>query len=1062
MNIVNKIKEIINEHKIFFSIFFVAIALLCLEYVVVNTYVDKKTKPKKNRQSNIVSNINDLNDNQKQILGIATNSNKVSEENTSVTSTIIDEKKEKKLNNLSNSNVNKKYKEYEEKSDEEKKKMEVIPSKEQVDIDKLKELNTYKNVLPSKYDLSEVITFNRQEQNPYGLCWDFASTKVFESYLELRDKKHYNFSEIVTDYLSSDYLYGYHILHEGGNFNIFNDTIHRFGGLVEEKDVVQEYEHDFTFDEYTNFYNLPKIKIEGYEVVHFPTLYYDKETKKLTNGEQEMTDADLEEYRMAMKNHIMNNSAIYVYVHIFDESSYESRLITNKDELVDEKYSNIERNRALYCSGESCTLGGDHAMVIVGWDDNFDRRMFRSWDSKTAKLTDMAEHNGAFIALDSHEDLKKVYYISYDYPYLYGDLNGIKTFDTTKGYDLNKIKNKEFKNTLIEQFKDYVIYLNDSIYLPYSIIDDADYISLDNLTLTLEDINVLSLFKNIEYVAMNNVTLESISFLNSYTKLETLSIENSNIVDISSLSNLNNLSILDLNNNNITDISPLGNLKNLESLSLANNNITDISVIKNFNKLMELDLSNNKIVVNDDSFTDLVELQSLNLKGNGLSSLTLNSNITYVLLELSDNPNIQLTNNISVYRLYVDNNNLNNLDILTKVNNEQLNIFSAKNNNISNLQILSNFKNLSMIDLSYNKNITDFSPITSLFEVKKENNTNSAITSFFFGVLNSFNKKYDEEEHIKIDENDESISSLNPGYLYLNGCNISDISIFNYINIAELKLADNNITSVENFKNNYVNTLDLSNNKLENSNLSSIFTENMSYLYLSYNGISELNFEINNSKNLQTLDLSNNDITDISKLKDADILVLSLEKNINLKSYPKDLQISFLNLSDTAIGESLIENLNLKNLYFLNISSNRTITDYSLYLDKLIERAKNVNEELAKNDPESGIENSMEEKRYVNLNVLLPNETLNNIKYSPYVRVNSNYELNKDSMSNIINLVSAEYYPLLMFINSYHRVTYNNIDISRDYTKLTINDELNSYIEYTNSESETTYKIRFN
>ena len=1039
-----KVKAFMLEHKVFFTVLFVAISLLGLEYVIVNNYVDKKTNPKKTRTSNIVSNINDLDSKQKKILGIASNSNQTNESSESKTNTIFDEKKDEKINEKSNSNVNKKYIEYEKKSDEEKEKIEVIPSKEQVGIDELKDINSSdKSVFPKKYDLSEIITFNYQNQNSYGLCWDFASTKVFESYLELRDKKHYNFSEIVVDYLASDLLYSNRKLHNGGNFEYYNRVVNKLGGLVEEKDITKDYEYSYSLEEYMNFFNLPKVKIEGYEVVHFPTLIYDSSDNKFYDGEESVTDEELVNYRNAIKNHITNNSAVYASINVFDSSTVNER-IKNKNNLPTGEYADIPPSISIYCTEDLCQDNTNHAVAIVGWDDNFDRKAFRKIDSTTGEVK-FAEHNGAFLALDSNNDVKSYYYISYDYPYLYEDLYGIKTFDTTTGYDLSKLKNKDFKQALMEEFDDSLVYLNNSIYLPYSKIEARNYLSLKDINLTEEDLNLLSLFTNIEYLDFNNVTLSNINFLKNYSKLELLIIENSNISDISVLSNLSNLKVLDLANNNIFDISSIENLTELENLSLAHNNITDISAIKNLDKLEDLILDDNNITISSDTFDNLVELGILSLANCGLSSLTLNPNISYQIIDISENPNIQISNNISVYSLYIDKANLNNLDILSNVNKDTLYSLSLENNDISDISALLSFKKLSSLNLSYNKNISNFSPIITLFKNEKNNNS-SNYTSFFHGYLSMMMKKYDED-HIEVN-NDEDNTYYEPGDLYLNGCNISDISIFNNLNIYSLELADNNITSVTNFDNNNIEYLDLSNNNLENSDISVLFSNNIDDLYLSNTGIKDFNFKIS-KESINTLDLSNNDITDISNLKNTKIELLSLEGNTNFKNYPENMKVYLLNLSNTAVDETIVDNLNLHELLSVNFSSNKNISDYSQFMDKLYNKAHKIMDEKEEDD-----------NYYVFFDVIVSDVTLDNIRYSKYVNVYTNYEISMNTVTNFINLATSEYYPLFKFLVENIDVKLNNIELNKSYTKLTVNDINTSYIEFENAYGES-YKISF-
>jgi len=702
------------EHRVFFIILFVAISLLGLEYIIVNNYVDKKTNPKKNKPSNITSNLNDLNNKQKNLLGISSNSNENKTDESSVTTKdIVSNKLETKKEELSNSNKNKAYEEYEKLSEEEKKKQEVIPSKDKVDIDKLDELDTNNQKLPTKFDLNDKIKLNYKNQGSYGLCWDFASTKVFETYMALNYNKYYDFSEIAMDYLTSEYLYNYKYLHDGGNFTMYNNIVDKLDGIVETKNMNKDYYHNYTEEEYLNIFNMPKVNIGEYEVVKFPMIYY-MDGKYYGNEEEEINNETLEKYRDAMKNHIMNNSALYFMAHHFTKSLSPSYV---KNNLPEGEYKNVNWKNSFYCKGDDCNNGMLHAMAIIGWDDNFDRRVFRRED-ENGKIY-IPEHNGAFLVANSWDNSKTYYYISYEDTELYSEIVGIKKpskKDTTGLFNLNTLKPAIVNAIKDSYYSEDIIVSNGVNYISYDILKKINWLELDNSNLTSDDLKDLKYFEN----------------------LNSISLKNNNITSLDFLSNLTSLEYVDLSNNKITDITPIGNLKKLVTVNLADNNITDVTPLSSLYELDDIILDNNNITNYKNAFYDLSNLAVLSLENCSIEELTLNSSNDYSSLNLSKNPNLKLTNKVSTYIVELNNNNLTDLSILDFFNETNLSSIDLSNNDIKNIDGLSKFKGIESLNLAHNKNIESYNVIKDIFkdETKETTNENSnSITTSIYKTI---------------------------------------------------------------------------------------------------------------------------------------------------------------------------------------------------------------------------------------------------------------------------------------------------------------------------------------
>ena len=1049
-----KIKAFMLEHRVFFIVLFVAISLLGLEYIIVNNYVDKKTNPKKNKPSNITSNINDLTDKQKSLIGINSNTNSDSNKSSVTTDTIIEDKKEKKKEELTNSNLNKDYIDYEKLSDDEKAKVDVIPSKDKIDIDKLDKIDDKTiNTIPTKYNLADKININFESQGSYGLCWNFATTKVFETYLELNYNKQYNFSEIAMDYLASPNLYHYgFMLHGGGNFDIYNNVVKKIGGLIESKNVKQEYTHDFTEDEYKNLLALPRVPINNYEVVRFPTLY-SVDNKLVDTNDKEVSKDDLVKYREAVKKHIMTNSAVYFTINVESSATYE----TKGNLKPNDNYIKLVNgsDRTFFCKGDDCDWRlGPHAMALIGWDDSFDKRMFKQTDEKGKVY--YPESDGAFIVANSWSDEKEYYYISYEDTELYSDMIGIKKLDTS---DMSKYLNitnlnKGFK----EELSSYIVVINNQEYVSFDDLSSISYLDLSGYNLTNNDLNVLKYF----------------------TSLKCLDISNNNITDISSLSTLKELTILEASNNKITDISVLSSFTKLETLYLENNNISDITPIKDLFELTILLLDNNKLTNYTNVFNNLNGLSILSLENCNIGDITFGSN-EILSLNLSNNPNLKFLSKVNVNIIELDNNNLSNLDILSNIDASNLKSLSLVNNDIKDISVLTNYKSLASLNLSENKNITNIDKVIDIFgkndkektDSEEENNDDTdelknGVTSLFGGIFNSI-KKFDED-HIDIAEDslDDENNSEPGGFIYtvdkelfLNNCNISDITVFNDLNVTTLSLTKNNITNIDNFKNINVSYLYLSDNQIDNIDFDKIITNSLEELFLSNVGLKEIKLSKSVKKEfISILDLSNNDITDISNLNGiTSINILSLENNINFKDYNLTNEVNFINLSNTAVDDSIIDKIDYENLYLINLSNNKNIKDVNQLIIDMENKCKELEDKL---NSEKNEEDEYDFKNSIYVSLVLGDSTLNIIPYNEHVNVEANYIVTLEKETDgTVNLLKGNNFGIFKMFTSIWNIELNNMTVSKDFTKMNIND--NSYMSYYGlNDSSKKYTIRFN
>lgn len=279
------------------------------------------------------------------------------------------------------------YKEWLQLSDEEKSKT-VVPkmydSQEQTDnqsyvssfTNVLKQSQLLTATLSSKYSLRDYISNNVQirDQKTTNTCWAFATIGSLESNLGLQDYKNsrtartYDFSERHMDY-SSAYAafldsktnnYGYNrTLSAGGNFFYALSYLTNGMGVVDESEM--------PFEDNQN-----NIDISGIQnKIVSATVLDTKEFGKATTDEQK------ESLKSEMKEYISNYGGIYAGV--YADTDYTSSSSANINIITG----------AMYSTGKTM----NHAICIIGWDDNYSKDNFNTKCQPT--------NNGAWIIKNS-------------------------------------------------------------------------------------------------------------------------------------------------------------------------------------------------------------------------------------------------------------------------------------------------------------------------------------------------------------------------------------------------------------------------------------------------------------------------------------------------------------------------------------------------------------------------------------------------------------------------------------------------------------------------------------
>lgn len=723
-------KEHVANKKIFIVIYVALVILIALLITIIKLSnnnvveenidyekIESKSVEKENVKEKIISS---LSDEQKKII------------NKDETGT--------KLVEYKKDNATPEYIEYENLSDEEKSKLEVVPREEEIPnsvLDVIEE-NLEKNVeIPSKFNLKDIIEIEVEDQKTFGLCWDFTSTKSLETNMQLHGLGVKDFSEIHVDYITSNLMYGYRNIHDGGNFSDYIRYTREYGPVNN-----QEY-REYSKEEYEKFEDLKQETIIT-KTVDFPSL------------KEDATEEERKEFFDIAKKFIMKNGSLYSTI-------YAPGYIMNYNY---ETYALYNKNNNL----------SNHAVSIVGWDDNFSKDNF---------LTP-PKNDGAWIALNSWGESfgdGGYFYISYEDVGVNKFLSGVESTSLDDSLKLDDIKNENIKNYIIKNYSSSIVEKNNQFYLFAS---DITYLELKDMEMSDEDIKILNKFENLNYLDLSNNNIKNISSISSLKQISTLNLsENKGIIGYSEFENLNDLNISDCG---ITELEDLSKLNKLYSLNISKNNLKEfaskvnsdtlnqinvsynessiLNDIKRFNKLYSLDVSG--IEISDLSFLNIIDSEygiDLVMNDCNISDISMFNELSISSLELSNNKitDVSNFNNKKIRFLDLSKNNIKNYDALSDIY-----YLNLKDNNISDTSILYNLDNVYSLDLSDNK-ISDLSFIKELDSIDTLDLSNNKISDL--STLNDIKLNV-----LSLDNNKDLKGSINAeiSYLSLRDCDITD------------------------------------------------------------------------------------------------------------------------------------------------------------------------------------------------------------------------------------------------------------------------------------------------
>lgn len=433
-----------------------------------------------------------------------------------------------------------------------------------------------------------------------------------------------------------------------------------------------------------------KIEIKGKTYEYVGVLMWNDANSKVENDEQdkvvEIEDANLKKFILD-KLHSYNG-----------EDSFEAEMNEYNFKLNDKSYRKDKNSNEIYKSDlekiESIGIRGMDAaeenlievssikgleycknlktLTISSGEIPDDYEKIRYSEGAIKDLTPLAGLKKLELLRLSHNEISdvsplkdltglKFLYISHNN---ISDISSLKNLTNLENFDfaVNKVPEmsvvKNFKKlTLLDIYSNkisdisYVKELENLTYLraDNNNIEDIDALKnlklLENLDLgnnKINDISVINGLTKLNKLGLKGNNLDSFK-LNKLTKLEDLNLENNKISDISFLKDINKLTSLNLNNNNVENIDAVSNLKDLIYLYLKNNKVSNIDALKSLNKLSNLILSDNN-VSDISALKDLKELASVKIDGNKVRDFSPINNKKSIFEKVIHNQNIDLEN----------------------------------------------------------------------------------------------------------------------------------------------------------------------------------------------------------------------------------------------------------------------------------------------------------------------------------------------------------------------------------------------------------------------------------
>ena len=340
-------------------------------------------------------------------------------------------------------------------------------------------------------------------------------------------------------------------------------------------------------------------------------------------------------------------------------------------------------------------------------------------------------------------------------------------------------------------------------------------------------------------------------------------------------------------------------LSNIRSLDLSNKELTSIDGIEIFENLFDLDLSNNNI-------KDISPIKKLK----------------------------------SLYMINLSNNNIKDVTFFKELTEEKsMWYINLSNNKIKDISPLKNLKTQYGFDLNISDNIgvTGYEELENLTSINISRCNIKDVSKFKNSTKLNYLIIADTPELTGLEDLPENIYELD-----ISNCNLEKIPIIENNNISYLDISENKLTTlegIETFKNLY--SLDVSKNiiqdwkaleKIERDYNYEIEDEYYEGYYNELNIIAN-NCEIsdikvfNNIKTSCSLNLTDNNITDLSEFKCERLYYINLSDNKGITGLESLKDVRSVILNNCEIN-NIQEILKLENVLDLSLENNQ-ISDFT-------------------------------------------------------------------------------------------------------------------------------------
>lgn len=557
--------------------------------------------------------------------------------------------------------------------------------------------------------------------------------------------------------------------------------------------------------------------------------------------------------------------------------------------------------------------------------------------------------------------------------YSEGAIKDLKPLAGLKNLELLRLSHNEISD--VTPLKDLTQLKH--LYISHNNISDIsslkDLTNLEDFDIAVNkvpDISIVKNFKKLNLLDIYSNKISDISDVKSLDKLTYLRADNNNIEDISALKDLKLLENLDLGNNKIKDISVIDGLTKLTKLSLKGNNLDSFN-LTHLTKLDDLNLQNNKI--SDVSFLEKVnKLTSLNLNKNNIENIEAISNLkdlTYLYLDKNNVENIDALKSLSkLSNVVLSNNKISDISALkdlnelasVKIDGNKVKDFSPINDKSTIFEKVIHNQNVNIENVEANDKVVEVdNPYVGLDKIAKGGNP--TVSTETKGVSVAL-----ENGKLKLTLSDDAFNNISEDglevkvkYEFENEMDYANIPTELYANLKLTKSSEKYV-NIEDGKLLKVINKNLDKNRPDDQKVtvkemesltelsiflkddgSADFSENAKYSILgvptSLAGTKDFKFAVTRgmksikgleyAKNLKKLKLNENEISDITPLKDLTKLeYLEIQRNriVDIKPLEKLTNLKFLKLYNNLI-EDISPLANLTNLTGLDLHYNVTV-----------------------------------------------------------------------------------------------------------------------------------------